>query len=283
MSEAELYLIDTHNNLKYVSQDRLAGYCGDAKIDVRVANPDEASVYKKLLTMAKNQDFPLIATPLGVAHNSTPEILKALLLAASSSGSEPKLAQRLDLLKDVPSLPSPDLLEELQQSIQEQESLDRFFGGYGKQRYVNHDRIHEWVSRGLNLSYPTFQLIVVNYTEVDEEKFYALPYRQKVSCLVEEALVLGIERWFIPSVAASTVKVCKLWNTFCDAGQQDNTAAFRLGELSAPGVTRDHPLWLAQWANKNYDNLDQALKTSLKAISNNMPETFWQFIQRLRA
>lgn len=66
--------------------------------------------------------------------------------------------------------------------------------------YIAHDRLHELISDLTTGSVPTYTRIVTGDYKPDIELFRKLTFMQKVDLMVEESLVLALERWFIPQM-----------------------------------------------------------------------------------
>ena len=66
--------------------------------------------------------------------------------------------------------------------------------------YIDHDYLHEIVADLLDIKMPTYKRIICADTDVSEEQFNALTEHQKMSLMVEETLVLCLERWLIPKM-----------------------------------------------------------------------------------
>lgn len=75
-----------------------------------------------------------------------------------------------------------------------------FFHKYHIPEYILHDRLHDLFANLLELKIPTYQRITVAETDISEELFNNLTHGQKISLMVEEVLVLNLERWFIPQM-----------------------------------------------------------------------------------
>ncbi|OJH33676.1 hypothetical protein [Cystobacter ferrugineus] len=284
-------LLMTEEELEGLRADRYFEYCGESRyrtvvdrerMDVRVTHPDIPNAWRTLFRIAKEERFPLLETPLGPAHNAPPEMHKLLLLATEGLPSRYTSEVRAQCLQEV----QPrwmEALEELRELAVSQSIRESFFAGYKKARYVDHDRIHEWIAQGLRLPEgPTPWKLIVNYTEVSQARFQALSPEQKRSNLVEEALALGIERYFIAGVATTSRPLQQLWAEFCNPERPDNAATFRLGELCTPGAIGDHPHWLAEWGREHLPELRAVLTRYLTRMRHSMSDTFWNYARGLR-
>lgn len=75
-----------------------------------------------------------------------------------------------------------------------------FFHKYHIPEYIIHDYLHEIIADLLDIKLPTYIRITNGDVTIAEEMFNTLTYEQKVSLMVEESLVLALERWFVPNM-----------------------------------------------------------------------------------
>lgn len=80
-----------------------------------------------------------------------------------------------------------------------------FFHKYHIPEYILHDRLHEMVADLLDMNFPTYKRITVADTDISEELFDKLNHEQKISLMMEEVLVLNLERWFIPQMVENGI------------------------------------------------------------------------------
>jgi hypothetical protein len=80
-----------------------------------------------------------------------------------------------------------------------------FFHKYHIPEYVLHDRLHDMIADLLDMNYPTYKRITVADTDISEELFNKLTHEQKISLMMEESLVLNLERWFIPQMVENGI------------------------------------------------------------------------------
>ncbi len=71
--------------------------------------------------------------------------------------------------------------------------------------YILHDRLHDLYADLLDLNIPTYQRITTAETNISEELFNQLTHQQKISLMVEETLVLNLERWFVPQMVENGI------------------------------------------------------------------------------
>lgn len=73
-----------------------------------------------------------------------------------------------------------------------------FFHKYHIPEYIVHDYLHGVIAQCLQIGLPTYRRITTSDVEISEDLFNQLTHEQKISLMVEESLVLALERWFIP-------------------------------------------------------------------------------------
>ena len=66
--------------------------------------------------------------------------------------------------------------------------------------YIEHDRLHELIADLLDIQIPTYKRITCGDTDISKDQFDKLTYDQKLNLMMEESLVLALERWFIPQM-----------------------------------------------------------------------------------
>lgn len=118
---------------------------------------------------------------------------------------EPKHKYDTVLMKQVyPSLKMNTALYEMRLK-ETQDRFDKstrvkydFFHKYHIPEYIVHDYLHEIIAQCLNISIPTYQRITTADVNISEDLFNKLTHEQKISLMVEESLVLALERWFVP-------------------------------------------------------------------------------------
>lgn len=66
--------------------------------------------------------------------------------------------------------------------------------------YIVHDRLHELVADLIGVTLPTYIRITSGDVAIKREQFDKLTHEQKIDLMMEESLVLALERWFIPQM-----------------------------------------------------------------------------------
>lgn len=125
---------------------------------------------------------------------------------------EPKHKYDLDLMRSI----FPDLQDDSElYLLRREETKDRimkskkvkfdFFHKYHIPEYIYHDNLHVIIGDLMNLSIPTYLRITSADTEISEQLFNNLTHGAKISLMVEESLVLALERWFIPQMVENGI------------------------------------------------------------------------------
>lgn len=131
--------------------------------------------------------------------------------ATIAYNNEPKHLHDFDLIKSkigiqVDNWFFKERLEETRKRHENsREKLHDFFHKYHIPEYVLHDRLHEMLANLLDINIPTYKHITTAETDISEELFNKLSHEQKVSLMVEESLVLNLERWFIPQMVENGI------------------------------------------------------------------------------
>ena len=119
--------------------------------------------------------------------------------------TEPKHQYDLDLIYKY--FPDIDRNSELYQArlkeTQERVSKSKkvkydFFHKYYIPEYIYHDDLHVMIADLLGTKIPMYQRVTNGDVSIAEEQFNKLTHEQKIGLMVEESLVLALERWLIP-------------------------------------------------------------------------------------
>lgn len=70
----------------------------------------------------------------------------------------------------------------------------------GIPEYILHDRLHEMIADLTGIGLPTYLRITDGDVSISLDQFNKLSHYQKLCLMVEESLVLALERWFIPQM-----------------------------------------------------------------------------------
>lgn len=97
-------------------------------------------------------------------------------------------------------------LAEAQERVAKSRAVKKeFFHEYHIPEYVYHDELHELIADLLDIKVPTYIRTIDSDVHRSEELFNNLTHEQKISLMVEETLVLNLERWFIPQMVENGI------------------------------------------------------------------------------
>ncbi len=165
----------------------------------------------------------LVATPFGPARIPRLSIIYDMKKATALCIDEPKHKFDLDLMnRCYPEFEQTNSeffqlrLKETQARVAKSDKIKHdFFHKYHIPEYIKHDLLHLELAELLNLNIPTYQRITTAETDISEELFNKLTHQQKISLMVEEVLVLNLERWYVPQNVENGINyklIDKFWN-----------------------------------------------------------------------
>lgn len=248
-------------------------------VELHIVSPADSCTSASLLRIAEQHNYPVVSTPIGLAYNACPSMHKILKLSTHGILDKSKHHRDLDLLEDV-DIRWPDILERRRQEVLiRKQNKERFFKS-NVCRFIDHDQLHVWVAYGLALEQPTYIGLVADDVEIVQQAFEGATSEQQCMAIVEEAIVLAIERWFLFHVQKQNV--FRLWDRLLRAHTSTDPCIRWLDKLCIPGALQDHPDWLAHWCQEHYPLLKTTLQQSLKTISKTMPKQFWHFIDLVK-
>ncbi len=170
--------------------------------------PGFTSSDKDIWYYAISKDF-IVDLPFGKAAVLSVESLFDVKKATAEFILEPKHKHDLEVMvKNYPYLGSRmdtefyiKRREEIRERISKQDKVKYdFFHKYHIPEYIKHDYLHEVIADLMDLAIPTYERITTAEVIISEKFFNNLTHEQKVSLMVEESLVLALERWFIPQM-----------------------------------------------------------------------------------
>jgi hypothetical protein len=147
-----------------------------------------------------------ISTPFGDAEIPNLQLLYDIKKSTYECVKEHKHKYDLELIeKNSIVFQDTDFYSRRLAEIQVRTKVDSknkydFFHKYHIPEYIIHDRLHEMIADLLDLSLPTYVRTIIGSTETCPDLYNKLTHEQKVSLMVEESLVLSLERWFIPQM-----------------------------------------------------------------------------------
>jgi hypothetical protein len=232
-------------------------------------NATNAFLYLYSVYMADDE----VETPAGKALVAPLEVLKVLKMSCANHMDKAKHAWDLKYLTDIKL---PDVLNivmhvrygEIAERVKRQK--EQFFNKYNIKRYLEHDRLHTFVN-----PVPTYTKALEDAVNISRERFLALSITDQVNVLREEALVLALERELIPQVVKHPSLAPVFYNKFAMVRTSADPAIRWLSRLSIPGKLKDHPDWLAIWAEEASDILLDGYETWWQEKLDQLSKEFW--------
>lgn len=207
------------------------------------------------LTILSDKNTDTLETEIGHIRVCSLELNCAIKIA-SSEHKNPKhkedlvfLNRKLDLQKIENKYKS--FIEQRKQEIFGRRLQKDFFNRFKIVRFLEHDYIHILAARSMYGSKPILEEIVRQETEVSRELFLSLPYKKQLRALLEESVVLALER----NILIPSNDLFSNPRIFIYAIHQLNRLAGRYQTV------KDHPEWLIKWTNDNYDSIIEELKS----------------------
>lgn len=159
------------------------------------------------------QQYPRseVITPFGNAILPNIELLYLIKKSTAEVIDEPKHQHDALLIESMYTFSIDNWFykRRLEETRLRQEKSQRvkydFFHKYHIPEYVLHDRLHEIIADLLDINLPTYQRITSADVAIAQELFEKLSHDQKISLMVEECLVLNLERWFIPQMVENGI------------------------------------------------------------------------------
>lgn len=122
------------------------------------------------------------------------------------------IENNFDILQD--TLFFKTRLRETRERISKENKVKHeFFHKYHLPEYIQHDRLHDMLADLLNINLPTYKRITTSEVEISETLFNKLDHSQKIDLMVEESLVISLERWLIPQFVENGINhtLIKSW------------------------------------------------------------------------
>lgn len=121
--------------------------------------------------------------------------------------------------------------------------------------YVEHDYLHDIIADLVNIEMPTYKRITTGDYKISEEQFNRLTYAQKISLMVEETLVLCLERWFIPQMVENGINY-KLLDKFYDNNEASPTYML-LKHVNIKGLIGEAE-YITGFARQNFNIIEKS-------------------------
>jgi len=148
--------------------------------------------------------------------------------------------------------------------------------------YIEHDRLHDLITEMVGEhKLPTYKRITTADTNIAEDLFNKLSYGQKVDLMVEESLVLALERWFIPQMIENGINA-KLIPMFYN--NNEASPSYRLLHHTCIKGLKGEAEYITSFARKNFNIIEKKWIWAKKRIylNNGFPQWFYNEIFKLR-
>lgn len=224
--------------------------------------------------------LPIIQTPVGLAL-VTPLWFNFLLKSSHYSLNKKAKHTKDYLLLNQLTIDKPKNFDSLllQRFLDTQKKQEDFFEE-DVPRFLPHDWVHLQVAQGLGFKLPAFiSLLGLNNYTATKESFNKLPKELQLRCVLEECIVLGLERWLIYNVALTPGSLIERWEVFCS---RHSPACEWLERLGAKGRVRRNPEYISDFIQDNYLRLMADLPLYLTHLRTNMPPAWWTGLLGIR-
>lgn len=218
-----------------------------------------------------------VTTPAGEALVSPLDLSVAIKLASCEHG-DPKHRRDVECLSSHVDLQRVanqyrELITDRKAEIAKRRIALEFFNKYTVPRWLEHDFLHVLVASHYFNAPPSFRRVVSGETIVNKEKFHKLDAEEKVQCVAEEAIVLALERCYIPELASGLRRSPEAIRPY---------SVYQLKRLSGScGGLQDHPEWLAVWVRNAFDSIVQKIEQAVKVrpgFSERMEQFFYPIL-----
>lgn len=244
------------------SENKLVLKFEDSVVEVSLFKPDHPK-YKLIEYCASKGNLGVAETPIGTVWSAPLEV-HYLLKKTSIKNMEKHKA-------DLEKIGQIEIPEELS-GMEEQLKKAKFFEKYEVTRYIDHDKLHTYVAKAFNRE-PLYPLILVDSVNISKDKFDALSYDLKCEMVIDEAIVLSLERFFLFNVGKKK-DVFDLWAQFVSGKPTTRWLEKLCGNL------KDHPEWLRDWCHKNYSELLNRMREKISTLR--MPKEFWLEVRKIK-
>jgi len=219
-----------------------------------------------------NNKCDAISTPVGWINVPSLDVLYDIKVATASHIKEPKHSNDVKLmeehypyLKDRCSDFYIQRYNEIEERVKKSNKIKYdFFHKYHIPEYIYHDRLHDMIADLLDLNIPTYKRITVADTDISEECFSKLTHAQKVSLMMEESLVLNLERWFIPQMIENGINY-RLIDKFYNNNEAMPTYLI-LKHVCLTGL-KGEATWITEFSRANFFEIEkewQSAKIKIK-------------------
>ncbi len=174
---------------------------------------------------------------------------------------EPKHHHDVKLIEDlfVVAQDTPFFQDRLQETMERVNKSTKikhdFFHKYHIPEYILHDRLHDMIADLLDIPLATYKRTISADVERSEGLFNNLSHEQKVSLMVEESLVLNLERWFIPQMVENGINY-KLIDMFYNNNEAMPTYLI-LKHCNVTGL-KGEAKWVTDFSKANFFEIENS-------------------------
>lgn len=151
-----------------------------------------------------------------------------------------------------------------------------FFHKYHIPEYVVHDDLHVMIADLIDLKIPTYQKITTAETDISEELFNNLSHHEKLSLMVEESLVLALERWFIPQMIENGINH-KLIDMFYN--NNEGLPTYRILQHCCITGLKGEAEYITKFSRENFFEIEKLWIQYKSTIANKKGFPSWFFNQ----
>lgn len=238
-------------------------------------------------------NFCSFETDLPFGRVSVPEIgtLFDIKKATAEFIDEPKHKYDLDLMvKNYPFLGIREdtefyklRREEIKTRIEKQDKVKYdFFHKYHIPEYIKHDYLHELIADLIDIKLPTYQRITSAEVDIAESLFNKLTHEQKISLMVEESLVLALERWYIPQMIENGINA-KLIDIFYN--DNEGLPTYKILKHCCITGLKGEAEYITTFARENFFEIEREWRKAKEIINtkkNGFPQSFYDKLFELR-
>lgn len=223
------------------------------------------------LLLDKMPMFALVNSPVGMVNLPHLQDLYDLKKSTAAYIKEPKHEADVQLIESSFRLePETEFykmrLEETRIRVEAQEKVKYvFFHQYHIPEYIKHDYLHEVIAAGMEIPYPTYKRIIDAEVNVSDDLFYKLTHDQKVSLMVEESLVLALERWFIPQMVERGINYRLIEWFFND---NEGLPTYQLLKHCCITGLKGEKEYITGFARENFFEIEKAWKDAKQKMKN---------------
>ena len=159
----------------------------------------------------------------------------------------------------------------------------KFFEQHGLKQYIDHDKLHEMVTKAWNKTGNPIYLSILDSkdsTKIDIEKFRQLARANKIMLIVEEICVLLFERYFIYKTVTEGFNAQYVKKFFSNSKQSVTTKL--ISHVCEKGLKGEHPE-IIKFAKENIKEITEnvyEVKYQLKQLD--LPEWFLKELETQR-